>query len=63
MPCNLSDELVINPVEFITRAGMERSTFGYWDPVQHIFTDPNDLHNEETMNQIPQGICITAEEL
>ena len=62
IPCILDEKLVINPVDFITRAGMEFETFGTWDPVQHISTDPNDLHNKETITEIIQGTGITSED-
>ena len=63
VPCILYGELGINLVDFITQIGMECATFGTWYPVQRIFTDSNDLHNEETMKKISQGTVITYEDL
>ena len=42
----LANKLGINLVDFIKQARIERATFETWDPVQHIFADPNDLHNK-----------------
>ena len=53
----------MNPVEFITRASMERATFETWYPFQYIYNDTNDLNNEETMTKILQGTGLTSEYL
>ena len=63
IPCILSNELGINPVDFITLVGMKRATFGTWDPVQRIFTSPNYLNNKETMHEILKGTGLTDEDL
>ena len=52
LPCILSEELLINPINFITRSGIERATMGIWDKEKHTFTDPNELHNEEAMEGV-----------
>ena len=43
--------------------GVECTTFGTWYTVQHIFTDTNDLHNEETTKEIFQGTGLTPLDL
>ena len=45
------------------RAGMERANFGTWDPVQHIFTNINDSHNQKKMTEIFQVTGHTYEDL
>ena len=63
LPCIIANELGIEPVDFITLSGMDRSTFGTWYPSQRLFTDPIYLYNKETMTEILQGTDITAEDL
>ena len=48
---------------FVTQAGIERAILVTWDPVQHIFTDPNYLDNKENMTAILQGISLISEDL
>ena len=45
----LSEELLINPNNFITRSDIERDNMGIWDTEKRTFTVPNELHNEEEM--------------
>ena len=33
---------------------------GIWDKEKHTLTDPNELHNEETMEGMFEGTGITA---
>ena len=61
--CILANKLGINLVDFIKQVSMKRATFETWDPVQHIFTDPNDLHSKESMKKILQGTGLIAEDL
>ena len=46
LTCILSEELLINPNNFITKSGIERGTIGIWDKEKRTFTKPNELHNE-----------------
>ena len=49
MPCIIYEKLLIKPRNFITISGIERSTMGIYDKEKRIFTDPNELDNEEPM--------------
>ena len=55
MSCTLSEELLINPNNFITRSGIFRSTMGIWDEYKRNFTEPNELHNEESTESMFEG--------
>ena len=41
LPYILSEELIVNPNNFITRSGIEQDTIGIWDKDKHTFTNPN----------------------
>ena len=56
----LTEDLLINPKNFITRPGIERATMGIWDKYKRTFTKPNELHNEEAMESMFEGTGITA---
>ena len=45
LPCILSEELLINPNDFITRSGLEQATLVVWDKLNGTFTNTNELHN------------------
>ena len=60
MPCILSEELLINPNNFITRSGIERATMGIWDKETFPFANPNELHTEEAMEGILEVNGFTA---
>ena len=49
IPCILSEELLVNPNNFITISGIQWDTMGTWDKDKRTFTNPNELHNEEAM--------------
>ena len=55
-PCFLSEEIPINPNDFITISGIERSTMGIWDKEKSIFTDPNELHNKKAKKACPKSL-------
>ena len=59
----LSQELLINTNNLITRTGIKRATVGLWYKDKCTFTDPNELHNEESMESIFEGTGITALDL
>ena len=33
---------------------------GIWDKEKRTFTDPNELHNEEAMEDMFKGTCLTS---
>ena len=55
LTCILSEELLINPNNFITISGIERYNMGIWDKYKCTFTDPNELHNQESMEGMFKG--------
>ena len=59
-PCVISEEIIINPNNFINRSGIERSIMGIWDKQKHTFTKPVELHNEEAMEVMFEGTGLTA---
>ena len=59
LTCILSEELLINPNNFVTRSGIERATMGTWDKDKRTFTKPNELHNEEAMEVMLEDAFIT----
>ena len=48
IPYIISEELLINPNNFITISGIKRATMVIWDKDKRNFTSPYELHNEET---------------
>ena len=58
LPCILSEELIINPNDSITRSGIEQATMGIWDKKKRTLTNPNELHNEEAMEVHTLGFKI-----
>ena len=40
IPCIISEELLINTNDFITRSGIEQATMGNWDKEKSTFTKP-----------------------
>ena len=63
LPCILSEELLINPNDFITRSGIGRVAKGKRDKERRTFTNPNELHNEEAMEGMFKGIGLAALDL
>ena len=59
----LSEEILVNPIDFITRTGIERDNMGTWDKYKRAFTDTNELHNEEDMEGMFEGTGVKALEL
>ena len=60
IPCILFEELLINPNIFITISGIEQSTMGIRDKYKCTFTEPNELHNEESMEGMFEGTVLTT---
>ena len=56
----LSEEILVNPIDFITRTGIERDNMGTWDKYKRAFTDTNELHNEEDMEGMFKGTGLTV---
>ena len=48
-PSIITEELLINPNNFITRSGIKQATMGIRDKEKCTLTDPNDLHSEEVI--------------
>ena len=59
-PCILFEELLIKPRNFITISGIERSTMGIYDKEKRIFTDPNELDNEEPTECVFEDTGLAA---
>ena len=55
----LSEDLLINPNNFITISGIDIDTMGIWDKENCTFTDPNELNNEESMEGTFEGTGLT----
>ena len=60
MTCIISEELLINPNDVVTRSGIERATMGIWDKETFPFANPNELHTEEAMEGILEVNGFTA---
>ena len=60
IPCILSEEILVNPNDFITRSGIDQATMCIWDKYKRAFTNPNEVHNEEVMECIFEGTGLTA---
>ena len=63
MPCTIYEELLTNPKIFITRSGTEKASTVIWDKEKCTYNDPNELHNEESMEGIFEGTDLTALDL
>ena len=61
--CILSEELLVNPNNCITRSGINQATMGIWDKEKCTLTDPNELHIEEVIECMLKGTGITALDL
>ena len=60
LPCIISEEILTNTTNFITRSGIEKYNMGIWDKYKRTFIDPNELHNEEAMEGMFEDTGITA---
>ena len=58
IPCILSEEILFNPNDFITRSGIKQGTIIIWDKYKRTSTDPNELHNEKSMEDMLKGTFL-----
>ena len=63
LPCIISEELLVNLNDLITRQEIERVNMGIWDKDKCTFTNPNKLHNKEVMEGMFEGTSLTALDL
>ena len=63
LTCILSEEVLVNPNDFIARSGIKKNTMGIWDKDKRTFTKPNELHNGESMESMFKGTGLMALDL
>ena len=63
LTCILSEEVLVNPNDFIARSGIKKNTMGIWDKDKRTFTKPNELHNVEAMESMFKGTGLMALDL
>ena len=63
LPYIISEDLLINPNNLITRSGIEKDTMSIWDKDKRTYTDPNELHNEEAVEGMFTDTGLTSLDL